>query len=301
MKNEDRFKNEMKHITLPKNLHDYSIAGVNMAIKEKNKKRMKGIYLVVAAILLSGGGYSMKHWLDTPLQSTISDQKVNEDKDTVSQNSMYSRSEKYIVYENRNYLKASATIPQKYITTLRGRKIGETVVINEKENVTNNHQEEPLISSQAEVSVYTIKGYSDQYRLLALNPKESLASAEIYEVQSESLMKNGEEFIIKYGLDKNIDAAKYQKTVEETSQLAAYKSIKPGVAQDLLEALKKSNFDELKKIDEKKELGILKITQNHITYELTIFESGFVVYDHYPYALKINSNDFEAILSQLQK
>ncbi len=313
-----KIKLEMNKIEIPKELSERSKMGILNAKTEKQKNR-KGSRLtsigIVAGLLVSIGTFAFfntgsspnetKSKQATPVVANNSGVKIpaiqlpqgNSKADMIG----------LIVYHGKIYTQTDTEIDTENAKAIKGEKLGTTKGTIDEWSKQKAYAKE-FASNIENADVYSVKGYDQDFRIMAYGESGGKPYAAFYENLNGITIKSGDDVFGKLKMTGNIVAASYRTFTDWDNNLANYRSVanieilnafvkelnkaKPfvrGRNSDPISSLNNENF---------KELTIQLKDGSKV--RLKLLKDGYIYYGYMGAYFKMDDALFLRLWSQLQ-
>src|SRR5699024_6880084 len=126
-----------------------------------------------------------------------------------------------IVYNGKIYTQTTAALNPESAESLLGEKLGTTKGnLNEWSNQKEYSTE--FASSIGEEDVYSVKGYDDDYHIMAYSKSDGDVYAELFESFNDIKVNKGKDFFGKLKLVDNVENAQYQSYSNWNNSINSY-------------------------------------------------------------------------------
>lgn len=215
-----------------------------------------------------------------------------------------------IVYKGNIYTHTSIVVDSKDVVNILGRKLGTTTG-NINERNTKAEYSEELVSNIGNIDVYTVNGYSEDFRIMTnIALEDGKNYSEIYECLNGITITTGEDFFERLKLQGNIVNVRFQTFSDWNNGTSTFYLINDfnllnSFVQELNNSIPylpeniESSLGDYRNNDGCKQIYLdLKDGSKNISF--TLLKSGYVYYSEYPNVyFKINNNFTKEIWDKL--
>lgn len=243
----NKIKQAMSKIDIPDDLSKRSKIGVSQAKKDttytSKKNYMKGIG-IVAALIISIGGYAI---FDADFSSNNEDIIVMMKNGSVIIPTIQLPKENIqadmiglIVYNGKIYTQTKTEIAGENAKAIIGEKLGTTKGTIDEWSKQEAYDEE-LASTTGISTVYAVRGYDKDFRIMTYDEIDGKPYAEFYENLNGITITNGHDVFGKLNIIDNVSLANYRTFNDWNNSIDNYRSIADmTVLNDFVEELNKS-------------------------------------------------------------
>ncbi|WAA12269.1 hypothetical protein [Fervidibacillus halotolerans] len=314
----DQMKRIIHSIDIPKELHQRTILGVSKAKKEmdSSKRRIgKKTIAVIALLLISIGTYTiLSFFMNDDFQNThVSKHEGIQippiqlpEKTTVTADMLG-----LIIYHGKIYTETSTEIEPEKAKALIGEKLGITKpTIDEWSMGKEEAYEEEFASNIGEVNVYSVKGYDQNFRIMAYGEGNGHPYAQFFENLYGITITGGGDLFGQLHLAGNVTNAFYRTFHDWDYNIDQYYPISNlEIVNDFIDELnetkpflRKENLDPIVdfRTDEQfRELTIELADGSKV--KLILFKDGYIYYGNMLVYFKMNEKPFAKMWNQLNK
>lgn len=316
----NKIKQEMDKIEIPKELSERSKMGVTQAMKEIKKDRKsfnaKGIS-IAAVLVLSIGAFTL---FNKFIPDSSTDNQgiaiVNQDgsveipalqlpdENMTSSASMIG----LIVYNGKVYTETRTEIDPDASKDILGEKLGTTKGTIDEWSKQEVYDEE-FASTVGIADVYSVKGYDKDFRIMTFEEQNGKIHAEFFENLTGVTINNGKDIFGKLNMEGNISSAHYRTFSDWNNEIDNYQPItdmetlntfvvelnntKPIPRGQNSDPISNSRSDE-----KYRELSI-KLNDGS-TVRLTLLKEGNIYYGYMGVYFEMDEDVFSKLWSQIQ-
>lgn len=209
-----------------------------------------------------------------------------------------------IVYKAKIYTLASSTVNSTNAKSLLDEKLGTTKGTIDEWSTQDDYSKE-LASTIGETDVYSVKGYSSDFRIMTYQENEGNIYSDIYECLNGITLTRGSDLFGEMNLSNNVSSAKWESFDSWNESKNEFQDIT--IDEDFttfVEALYDASplLDNESIITNKWKTGkiVTFILKDGSTFSLRLFPGGYISYSN-SVLFKMNDTAFSKILNKLTK
>ncbi|HWO78217.1 MAG TPA: hypothetical protein VNM69_20310 [Bacillus sp. (in: firmicutes)] len=220
----NKIQSEMNKIEIPAELHQRSKQGVLKAkaeIRRNQSVRLNGFVRLVAGFLIAASIYGLYH---LNFQNDNQETMPNGESDMTNQDEgvyippiqlpentdgMEMDMIGLIVYNGKIYTQTDTMIEPSEAKALLGEKLGRTKGSIDEWSLQDEYAVE-FASTIGEMDVYSVKGYDQNFRIMAYDERNGEVFAEFYECLNGMSVQDGEDLFGKLNMEGNVVSAQYR-------------------------------------------------------------------------------------------
>lgn len=312
----NKIREEMNKIEIPKELSERSINGVYEAKKEMKKDKKKyniKSFTIIAALFISFGTFSLfNNVFDSTDKTSVSNQiamnenggveipklKLPEGNSTVVMDMIG-----LIVYNGNIYTQTNTEIDTNKAKDVLGEKIGTTKGTIDEWSEQEAYAED-LASTIGITNVYSVKGYDKDFRIMTYEEKNGEVYSQFYENLNGVTINSGKDLFDKLNMSGNVFAAQYRTYSDWDNSIENFKSVTDMEALNVfVEELNNTKpyprgqvsepINDYRNDEHFRELSIN--LNNGSTIKLTLFKEGYIYYGYTGAYFKMNEEVFSEL------
>lgn len=314
----NKIKQEISKIEIPKELSERSKMGIFQAKKEMNRSRKRNYYfgiLASAGLLISIGVTALlnndstpNNAANNPTPSVTKDGGVKIPAIQLPKDTSNAKMIGLIVYNGKIYTNASTVINGEDAKALLGEKLGTTKGTIDEWSKQEAYAEE-FASTTGIADVYTVKGYDKNFRIMTYFEQEGTIYAEFYENLNGITVQSGADVFGKVKIAGNISAAQYRIFSDWDNSIENYHPITDmAIVNTFVEELnstkplpRQENSDPIGDYRDDENYRELILNLNDGTrVRLTLLKDGYIYYGFMGVYFKMNDEVFSKMWNLLE-
>lgn len=216
-----KWQRELDQLDIPKNVHERAIAGVKQVRKKRRAVWMQIVaVIVVLCVVIVAIKFLNEQSVESPAKQVTTEgngmihvpaMQIPDDASTVDMIGL-------VVYNGHIYTQSDVTYTGP-LRALQGEKLGTTKNLMDEWSSASAYEKQ-FASNIGKKSIYRVKGYDIDFRLMFYSELEGKKRAEIFERLNDLTIATGADVFKHFRLKDNIVSATWQNHVEwnETSK-----------------------------------------------------------------------------------